>query len=118
MATDAGAAEGFHTLKTDTVFDGESANVEIPARNYAAGNVTFKYRVSSEAGFDFLRFYVDGVKLGEWSGVANETTWATATFALTAGNHVLRWAFEKDNSVSIGLDSAWLDSVTLPAVVP
>ena len=118
VATDAGAAEGFHTLKTDTVFDGESANVEIPARNYAAGNVTFKYRVSSEAGFDFLRFYVDGAKLGEWSGVANETTWATATFALTAGNHVLRWEFEKDGSVSIGLDSAWLDSVTLPAVLP
>jgi len=36
--------------------------------------------------FDFMRFYVDGVLRQEWSG---ETGWASYTFPISDGVHVL-----------------------------
>ncbi len=118
VSNDPGAAEGYYCLKSDSIFDGEAAQVQIPDAGYLAGNVSFKYRVSSEPGFDFLRFYMDSTKLGEWSGAANATTWGTATFAVPAGHHTFTWSYEKDASVSVGNDTAWIDAVTLPAPGP
>ena len=118
VSNDPGAAEGYYCLKSDSIFDGEAAQVQVPDASYLAGNVTFKYRVSSEPGFDFLRFYMDGSKLGEWSGAANATTWGSASFTVPAGHHTFTWTYEKDASVSVGNDTAWIDAVTLPAVGP
>ncbi len=80
---------------------------------YLAGTLSFFVKVSSEPGFDALRFYVDGVKVGEWSGTAN-TGWQSFSLPIAAGAHTFRWSYEKDGSGAIGQDAAWLDSVTLP----
>jgi hypothetical protein len=118
VSNDAGAAEGSYCLKSDTAFDGETAQMQIPSANYLAGTVSFKYRVSSERNGDYLRFYMDGSKLGQWSGPANATTWGTASFAVPAGAHSFTWSYEKDASVAAGADAAWIDSVTLPLLGP
>jgi hypothetical protein len=112
VSNEAGAFEGAFSLRSDAIGDNEAAQVEV-ARTFAAGSVAFRVRVSSEAGFDFLRFYVDGVKVAEWSGTAN-TAWQQFATPLTAGAHTLRWSYEKDGSASLGTDAAWLDAVTLP----
>jgi len=108
-----GAFEGAHMLRSEPVLDGESARVGV-AGNFAAGTVTFRVKVSSEPGFDFLRFYVDGNKVGEWTGTAI-ASWQSFSAALSAGSHTLTWSYEKDGSASFGADAAWLDGVTLPA---
>ena len=100
-------------LRSEPVLDGESAQVGISG-NFAAGTVAFRVKVSSEPGFDFLRFYVDGNKVGEWTGTA-VTTWQSFSAALSGGSHTLTWSYEKDGSASFGADAAWLDGVTLPA---
>lgn len=79
-----------------------------------AGTGSFAYYVSSEAGFDFLEFYVDGLLLARWSG---EVGWARYEFPLTAGTHTFEWRYTKDASVSAGLDAAFIDNVSLPVVV-
>jgi WD40 repeat protein len=76
-----------------------------------AGTVSFWYRVSSESGYDYLRFYVDGVEKAKWSG---ETGWQYASLSVTAGTHTLRWEYSKDVSVVAGSDTAWLDDIRLP----
>lgn len=121
VSFDAGAIEGFASLRSDTIFDDERAILETPLQTYLAGTVQFRFRVSSEADFDRLRFYLcnagdECTQYGEWSGQANETTWGTATISVPPGVHKFRWTYEKDSAVGVGLDSAWIDAVTLPAV--
>lgn len=72
--------------------------------------LTFRWKVSSEDGWDFLRFFVDGELWGEISG---ETEWLERTALLDAGSHRVEWAFEKDQFVSGGQDAGWLDAVSL-----
>lgn len=122
VTTDPGAAEGFAAMRTDTLFNGESATVDSPLRNHQAGTVAFKYRVSSELGYDWLRFYRcdangDCTKLAEWSGRTNETNWAQANITVPKGLQRFRWAFEKDSAISVGHDAAWIDAVSLPPLV-
>ncbi|MBE0564426.1 MAG: hypothetical protein IH621_00585, partial [Krumholzibacteria bacterium] len=76
------------------------------------GELSFRYRVSSEPGYDNLRFYVDGVLQASWSG---EVPWTEHVHLLAAGPHVLMWSYEKDESVAEGDDAAWLDLIALPA---
>ena len=75
-----------------------------------AKTVSFWYKVSSEQGYDFLRFKVDGVTRGEWSGAG---VWTRFTANLTAGNHTLLWEYSKDGSSSLGSDAGWIDDLTI-----
>jgi formylglycine-generating enzyme required for sulfatase activity len=79
------------------------------------GEVTFWYRVSSERGYDVLRFSVDGRVLGEWSG---EVAWTQVSYPVTAGTRTFRWEYAKDGSVSSGADTAYLDDIVFPGVAP
>jgi hypothetical protein len=116
VSNDPGPYEGVFTLRTEMIGDSETSETQVSG-TFAAGTVSFRFRISSEAGFDFLRFYVDGAKVGEWSGTAN-TTWQLFSTPITAGVHTLRWSYEKDGSASLGQDAAWLDAVTTPAMTP
>lgn len=71
---------------------------------------SFNYRVDSEASYDYLRFYIDGVQQNQWSGTV---AWATYSGTLTAGNHTLTWKYEKDSSTNSGLDAAFIDQISI-----
>ncbi|GEM_PF-2872401 len=75
------------------------------------GDLSFKWKVSSEQNHDFLRFYVDNALIYQISGVTN---WQTVTYHLKTGLHYLIWAFEKDEADQysrIEPDCGWLDQV-------
>lgn len=84
--------------------------------NFASGAVTFDWTVSSEANYDWLSFYIDGVRQDRISGCTTWTAacWQSRSYNLAAGTHTLRWAYEKDYSVAGGQDAGWLDKVILP----
>ena len=83
-----------------------------------AGNVSC-VKVSSEPGFDLLRFYVDGVPQPlTWSGTAVAGWTLSPTYPLAAGVHTLSWVYSKDASVSVGLDAAYIDGLVTPAFTP
>ena len=67
--------------------------------------------MSSEANYDFLVFYIDGVEQDRWSG---DLGWNSKTFETTAGQHSYTWAYIKDYSVNGGTDAAWIDYIMLP----
>ena len=77
---------------------------------YGPGTLGFYWKVSSEAGYDGLVFYIDGVK--QPGDISGEVDWQQKSFPLAAGSHILKWSYTKDTSSSAGLDTAWLDKVT------
>lgn len=89
-------------------------NVYITA---ASSSITFKYRVSSEAGFDGMRFYVDGTADATFGFKTGTIDWATYTYSgLAAGWHRFRWRYEKDGIVDSGEDCCWIDDVSVTNV--
>src|SRR5262249_8436518 len=92
------------------------------------GYVMFDVRVSSEMGFDCLRFYIDGVaqaigtsrpcRAEGGHGLSGEVTWRAIAIPVAAGIHHLVWSYEKDDVGDAGLDSAWIDNVSLPLKPP
>ena len=105
------AFEGTLSLKSQPVGNGQFAGIEVSG-SFAAGTLSFARSVSSEEGYDFLRFYIDGVVQQEWTGNAG---WAVAAFGVSAGTHTFRWEYSKDDAVAAGADAAWIDAVVLPA---
>jgi len=101
---------GLFSLRSDPITNNQLASIESTG-NFATGAISFSYRVSSEKGFDFLRFYIDGIEQGAWSG---EQGWATISFSVGAGTHTVKWEYSKDGAVSRFSDAAWIDDVVLP----
>jgi ELWxxDGT repeat protein len=112
VTNDAGAYEGALSLRSDSIADGETAQVEV-ARTFGVGNIQFRVKISSEPNFDRLRFFVDDVDKGSWSGTS-VAGWQLFSTPVSAGNHTLRWSYEKDGSASVGQDAAWIDAIVLP----
>ena len=83
----------------------------LTANVLAAGNMTFMYKVSSEANYDKLFFYMDGQQMGVWSGVVD---WSQFTQAVTTGTHTFKWTYHKDSSVNSNDDCAWIDDIIFP----
>ena len=81
-------------------------------RSVGGGSAVFWYRVSSEAHYDFFNFYVDGALKIQESG---STGWRPYSTTLPAGTHVLKWEYVKDQSVSSGSDTVWIDDLQITA---
>ena len=76
-----------------------------------SGVVSFAVKVSSEAGWDLFRFYIDGAQKAQWSG---EQGWTRVSYPVGAGKRTFKWAYSKDAGNSAGSDTAWIDDIVLP----
>jgi hypothetical protein len=79
----------------------------IPANG---GKVTFSYSTSTETGWDWFRFYINGAAELETNGIIGYTT---VTFNLNPGTHTLRWEYSKDGSFSSGADQVYIDDILI-----
>ncbi len=105
--------EGNYSAQSGAISDDESNSMSIDLNGVTAGQtLSFYYKVSSESGWDFLTFYVNGTMIQKWSGTAD---WAlyTHTFA-TANNYTIKFEYSKDGSLSSGSDCGWIDYVDFP----
>jgi hypothetical protein len=74
-----------------------------------AGMLSFYWKVSSEAYYDFLEFYIDGELQDRISGSVD---WQQMIYTIAEpGLHTLEWRYTKDWSESIGEDTGWVDRV-------
>jgi uncharacterized delta-60 repeat protein len=71
------------------------------------GTLTFWWKVSSESSYDFLQFFLDDLLLTSISG---ESDWAQQSFRIASPQRA-RWTYVKDDSLTSGADTAWLDEV-------
>ncbi|MDD3050446.1 MAG: C25 family peptidase C-terminal domain-containing protein, partial [Candidatus Cloacimonetes bacterium] len=104
--------EGTYSAKSGTIVHSQTTSLILTAEVSAAGNISFYKKVSSESNYDFLRFYIDDVQQGQWSGTV---AWSQETYTVEAGNRTFRWSYSKDGSLSSNDDCAWIDYIVFPA---
>lgn len=97
---------------------GSSSDVKLTLTMAAGDTLSFDYYVSSESGYDYFRFLVDGTVQTSASGTTN-TNWRTYTYtADAAGTYTFTWRYIKDSSQNSGNDCARVDNVTYTATAP
>ncbi|MBE9491301.1 MAG: T9SS type A sorting domain-containing protein, partial [Bacteroidetes bacterium] len=104
--------EGMYCAKSGDISDQQNTWLELEYEVFSDDVISFWYKVSSEASYDYLRFYIDNNEQASWAG---EVGWAEAEFDVTAGMHTFKWKYDKDYSVSNGGDCAWIDYILLPS---
>ena len=92
--------EGTYAAKSGTITHNGTSSLEVQV-NVEGTNISFYRKVSSESGYDYLRFYIDGAEQNKWSGTVS---WSQVSFPITPGPHTFKWSYTKDLSVSSGSD--------------
>lgn len=82
-----------------------------------ATSIDFDYLVSSEADYDFFTIMLNGELALAASG-DTETEFTRGRLPLSDGTNRIVFMFEKDESISEGDDSAYLDAITLNIDTP
>jgi hypothetical protein len=106
-----GAQQGTYCAKSGAITHNQQSNMSVTLDVGTAGPISFYYKVSSESGYDYLRFYVDGALQSQWSGTAG---WAQASCIVSTGAHTVLWQYLKDELVSSGSDCGWIDNIKFP----
>ena len=75
-----------------------------------SGVLSFYWKVSSEAYYDYLSVWVDGTRQQRISGSVD---WSEVTLSIEgSGTHTVQWQYDKDVNVTSGDDTGWVDLVT------
>ena len=77
------------------------------------GTLSFHWKVSSEADYDFLEVFVDDVL--QPGSISGEVDWQQRSISIPAGSHIITWIYSKDVYDSLGSDCGWVDKVSFPA---
>jgi hypothetical protein len=101
---------GDYSAQAGSIAHDERSALEVTL-NCISGDIRFYYRVSSESGFDCLRFYIDDDEQDKWSG---EDDWTEVSFPVSEGRRNFKWVYSKDSSASDGDDTAWIDDIVVP----
>jgi hypothetical protein len=98
---------GASALQSGAISHGQDSWIETSVRGPAL--FSFWWRASSESDHDLLTLTVNGILNKSVSGV---TEWTRETLVLDPGTNLLKWCYSKNETVSDGMDSAWLDDFT------
>jgi probable HAF family extracellular repeat protein len=110
------AHEGTYIARSDNTCDCEDSMLEI-ILDTECNYLSFYCKVSGDEYWDYLNFYIDGIRKGNWKG---EKDWALETYMITPGEHTFTWAYKNRSGcfgdpVS-GSNCAWIDNVRLYSV--
>ena len=112
------AVEGLYSAKSGNIDNNQISEISLNIFTDDPSEVSFYKKVScenvgSQTGnyYDYLAFYINGVEQEKWAG---EIDWSLSTFPLSSGEHILKWAYVKDQGVSSGQDATWIDFIVMP----
>ncbi|MBW6490717.1 MAG: T9SS type A sorting domain-containing protein [Lentimicrobium sp.] len=105
------AWEGNYCARSGSIVDNQNSNLWLEWNVAYADSISFWYKVSSEANYDYLYFFCGEQEKGKWAG---EVPWSFAKFPVNSGNQIFSWRYKKDVSVSTGEDCARIDYIMLP----
>lgn len=104
--------EGTHSARSKNGLSSNgTSSMSISWTSATNDSISFYYKVSSEANYDFFNFYIDGSSVLQASG---EGVWTRAAFAVPAGTHTFKFSYTKDYSTTGGSDCVWIDNVSFP----
>jgi hypothetical protein len=106
--------EGSYCAKSATITHNQSTNISINYQVDATSDtIKFYKKVNSEAGYDYLEFYIDATRMERWSGTTD--VWSFVKYPVTQGAHIFKWQYIKDGSISTGSDCGWVDYIIFPS---
>ncbi|MDY0286346.1 MAG: T9SS type A sorting domain-containing protein [Bacteroidales bacterium] len=103
--------EGTYSAQSGSIDHQSSVTISLDYNVMRDDSLSFYYKVSSEASYDYLRFTIDGNIVGQWSG---EVDWTRAAYPVTEGLHTFAWEYAKDYMATGGSDCGWIDYIVLP----
>jgi len=107
--------QGVYSARSKTNVAGNcTSQLSITAFTPIKSLVTYARMVSSEAGFDFFKFYMDNQVKEHQSGTKN--SWEVVSFEVEPGTHTYTFEYEKDAMVNEGLDGAQIDNISIPGM--
>ena len=114
---DSDAYSGSFSAKSGDIGHDQTSELSIVMNILYEGNIQFWSKASSEQGesgtvYDYLDFYIDNDP--QELMIGGTTDWAAYTVNLPAGEHTLRWVYQKDDAQSSGEDCAWVDRIYFP----
>jgi len=112
MITEENPYEGNFCARSGAIGNSSTSTMFVTYDVAGDDTISFYRKVSSEDGYDFLEFYIDSQLQDEWSG---EEDWSRVAFPVTAGEHIFKWVYSKDQYVTGGSDRAWVDYISFPA---
>ena len=92
-------------LRSGAISTSETTSVETALAG--PGTLSFKWKVPAGRG-DYARVYLDDV---EQANINRETEWQPALINIPAGEHIVRWSYERGSGSATGEDAAFLDDV-------
>ncbi|REK58971.1 MAG: hypothetical protein C6P36_02715 [Geobacillus sp.] len=107
-------ASGQYSYTNRDISDGQTSATEITVNLPQGGRIEFDYLTSSESGYDYLRFFINGVEQFRDSG--DNSTFKHFAKDLTPGQYTFRWQYSKDGSVSRFDDQAYIDNLTITGI--
>ncbi|MBR4171441.1 MAG: C10 family peptidase [Kiritimatiellae bacterium] len=114
--TFSGKTDAIMVVTNTVVFNGtvigNSNKAELSFSSSGNVQVSFRWKVSSEAKKDYLRLYRDDVKITEVSGTDADWQWVT-NGVTDSGTHIWKIAYEKNASSSAGEDKAWIADLSV-----
>ena len=103
------AYSGDYSVRSGYITHNQSSSMSITQETQAT-EIIFYRKISSEASYDKLHFYIDDEDMGEWSGVKR---WGEERYSVPQGTHTFKWSYIKDHSVHFGEDCAWVDEINI-----
>lgn len=76
------------------------------------GVLTFRWKVSSESGGDYLGYYTNGYL---HTSISGEVDWQQVTYNVPAGLLTSVWQYTKNGSINAGNDAGWVDDIVFTA---
>lgn len=107
------AHSGNNSVRSGAISDNSSTTLQVTMDVDSEGELSFWRKVSSEANYDLLKFYIDGEEMASWSGTLN---WSEFSYPVSAGTHTFKWSYLKDINTTGGSDAAWIDDIRFPAI--
>ncbi len=115
--------EGENALKSGSIAPSTAgvSSLKIDINVLSADDLEFYKKVSCEKEsnfwgmiqmYDYLSFSIDGAEQDKWCG---EVDWSLETYTISAGEHELKWTYQKDDYTEEGSDCAWIDNIKLPS---
>ena len=92
-------------LRSGEISAGKTSTIK--TKFFGQGMLSFDWRISAARG-DYCRFYLDGTEL---KNITRSTDWTTVQLAVSNGEHVAQWRFERGSGSATGENAAFLDNV-------
>lgn len=106
-----GSYNGQYALRSASIPDDGVSEVALTFEAQTADTLSFYLYVSCEESYDFFKVFLNNQLHQQWTG---EVPWQRYAIPVTAGQHTVRWRYEKDYMISAGEDAALIDQIVLP----